>query len=159
MSKHNKNLIRIRLVDWMSFWLTLGLVIILAAAMAVIHSLGWDEGIVGSVISILIALFFCTLVVDLAMLLTACITVADGTVNAGKDAEGQVMIFHADKVERIELRDKAANVLPEDKKHYRRVYLTFVMESGRTNQREMNTVTQKQLDKIRAAITQASKKL
>ena len=34
--------IRIHLVDWQSFWLTLGLIIILAAAMVGLHLLGWE---------------------------------------------------------------------------------------------------------------------
>ena len=150
--KVNDKPVRIHLIDWQSFWLTLGLVFVLAAAMVGLHLLGWDDGLIGSIVSIAMALVFCTLVFDIALLLTACITIDQGMVNAGKDSQGNMLVFHADKVERIEVRDKAGNVLPPDQKRYRRVDLTFVMESGRTNPRAMNTLTGKQLQKIKDAL-------
>lgn len=153
MSKKTSNKpIHIRLIDWQSFWLTLGLILVLAVAMVFMHMYGWDEGLIGGIVSIAVALVFCTLIFDVGLLLTACITVDEGMVNAGKDKEGQVMLFHADKVERIEVRDHIGNVLPEGKKRYRKVCLTFVMESGRTNQRAVNLLTDKQLRKIKDAI-------
>lgn len=144
--------IRIHLVDWQSFWLTLGLIIILAAAMVGLHLLGWDDGLLGGIVSIAMALVFCTLIFDIGLLLTAGVTVADGMVNAGKDSEGNLMVFHADKVVRVEVRDRAGNVLPEEQKKYRRAHLTFVMESGRTNPKPVNVLTQKQLKKIKNAL-------
>ena len=144
--------IRIYLRDWQSLWLTLGIVLALTAAMIGIYMLGWDEGIVGSVATLLIMLFWCVFIFDLGLLLTACITIDDGMVNAGKDKDGNLMVFHADKVLRIEVRDGAGNVLPDDRKKYRRVQLTFVMESGRVNPRPMNVLTQRQLQKIRTAL-------
>ncbi len=153
MSKTKTNKpIRIFLIDWQSFWLTLGLTLVLGGAMVGIYLLGWDDNIVGSIVALVMALVFCTLILDLGLLITACITVAEGMVNAGKDSEGQLMVFHTDKVERIEVRDRAGNTLPEGKKKYRRVYLTFVMESGRTNPRPMNVLTEKQLKKVREVI-------
>ena len=143
---------RIRLIDWLSFWLTLGLVFVLAGAMVGMHLMGWDDGLFGGIASIAIALVSCTLIFDLALLLSAGITVADGMVNAGKDSQGNLMVFHADKVVEIQLRDKIGNILPQDQKKYRRVQLTFVMESGRTNQREVGVLTRKQLQKIKNAI-------
>ena len=150
--KANHKHIRIHLIDWQSFWLTLGLILVLATTMVGLHLLGWDEGLIGGIVSIAVALIFCTLVFDVALLLTTCITIADGMVNAGKDSQGNLLIFHADKVERIEVRDGTGNVLPEGQKKYRRVNLTFVMESGRTNPRPMNVLTQKQLQKIKSAL-------
>ncbi len=153
MSKKAKKLIRIPLIDWLSFWLTLGLVAILCALMVCIYLLGWDEGIIGSILSLVLAVICCTLFIDLGLLLTACITVGDGAVNAGKDEQGSLMVFHADKVERIEIRDLACHPLPEDKKTYRRVKLTFIMESGRAHERKVNRLTQKQIDRVREAVS------
>lgn len=158
MSKKQKNLTRIPLIDWQSFWLTLGLTIILAVAMVGLYLLGWDDGMIGSIVSLVMALIFCTLVIDLGLLLTACITLGEGVVNAGKDEQGSLMVFHADKVERIEVRDLACHPLPEDKKSYRRVKLTFIMESGRAHERKVNRLTAKQLARVRAAVASEAKK-
>ena len=158
MSKKQKNLTRIPLIDWQSFWLTLGLTIILAVAMVGLYLLGWDDGMIGSIVSLVMALIFCTLVIDLGLLLTACITLGEGVVNAGKDEQGNLMVFHADKVERIEVRDLACHPLPEDKKSYRRVKLTFIMESGRAHERKVNRLTAKQLARVRAAVAAEAKK-
>ena len=158
MSKKQKILTRIPLIDWQSFWLTLGLTIILGVAMVGLYLLGWDDGMIGSIISLVMALIFCTLVIDLGLLLTACITLGEGVVNAGKDEQGSLLVFHADKVERIEVRDLACHPLPEDKKTYRRVKLTFIMESGRAHERKVNRLTQKQLDRVREAVAAEAKK-
>lgn len=158
MSKKQKNLTRIPLIDWQAFWLTLGLTIILAVAMVGLYLLGWDDGMIGSIVSLVMALIFCTLVIDLGLLLTACITLGEGVVNAGKDEQGSLMVFHADKVERIEVRDLACHPLPEDKKSYRRVKLTFIMESGRAHERKVNRLTAKQLARVRAAVAAEAKK-
>lgn len=152
MSRKNKNVTRIPLIDWQSFWLTLALVVILAVAMVVTYLLGWDDHIIGGFVSLLLALFFCMLFVDLGFILSACVTVGEGAVNAGKDEGGQTMIFHAEKVTRIEIRDLACHPLPEDKKVYRRVKLTFIMESGRAHERRVNRLTQKQIDRVREVV-------
>ena len=156
--KKKKNLTRIPLIDWQSFWLTLGLVLVLGAAMLGLYLMDWDDGMIGSIISLVLALIFCTLVIDLGLLLTACITLGDGVINAGKDEQGSLMVFHADKVERIEVRDLACHPLPEDKKTYRRVKLTFIMESGRAHERKVNRLTAKQLTRIREAVADEANK-
>ncbi|MBE6558873.1 MAG: hypothetical protein E7661_07710 [Ruminococcaceae bacterium] len=158
MSKKQKNLTRIPVIDWLSFWLTLGLVVILMGAMVAIYYLGWDGHIIGNVVTIIMALFFCMLFVDLGFLLSACVTVGEGAVNMGKDEQGNLMVFHADKVERIEVRDLACHILPEDRKVYKRVKLTFVMESGRVHERKLNRLTEKQLARIREAVAAEAKK-
>ena len=158
MSKKSKNLTRIPIVDWLSFWLTLGLVFVLGGVMALIYFMNWDENLIVSIVALLMALFFCMLVVDLGLLISACVTVGEGAVNAGKDESGQMMLFHADKVVRIEVRDLACHPLPEDKKVYRRVKLTFIMESGRAHERKVNRLTQKQLDRVREAVAAEANK-
>lgn len=158
MSKKSKNLTRISIVDWLSFWLTLGLVFVLGGVMALIYFMNWDENLIVSIVALLMALFFCMLVVDLGLLISACVTVGEGAVNAGKDESGQMMLFHADKVVRIEVRDLACHPLPEDKKVYRRVKLTFIMESGRAHERKVNRLTQKQLDRVREAVAKEAKR-
>ena len=70
-------------------------------------------------------------------------------VNAGKNDQGELMIFHTESVERVELRDKAGQVIPEDRKKYRRVSVAFVMSSGRVNQRPPDTITQDKLNRLR----------
>jgi hypothetical protein len=128
---------------------------VIAACTAVavaVGVLGWWENVFVSIVTILVGAFGCMCIYDVALLMTACITFGEGMVNAGKNEQGQLMIFHADKVERIEVRDRAGNVLPEGQKKYRRVNLTFVMESGRTNPRPMNVLTAKQLQKVREVI-------
>ncbi len=47
------------------------------------------------------------------MLLTSCITVADGQVNAGKNEAGELMVFHTGNILRVELRDRAGNPVEE----------------------------------------------
>ena len=159
MSKNKqKNVTRIPLIDWMSFSLTLGLAVILVGVMIFTNLMGWDVGMIGSVVSVVLLLIFCTLLMDLAFILTACVTIAEGAVNAGKDEQGQQMIFHADKVVRIELRDLACHPLDEDKKVYHRVKLTFVMESGRAHERKVNRLTQTQLERVREAVTREAKR-
>ena len=120
--------------------------------------MNWDENLIVSIVALLMALFFCMLVVDLGLLISACVTVGEGAVNAGKDESGQMMLFHADKVVRIEVRDLACHPLPEDKKVYRRVKLTFIMESGRAHERKVNRLTQKQLDRVREAVAAEANK-
>ncbi len=156
--KKQKNVIRIPLVDWMSFYLTLGICAILVAVMILTNVMGWDTGIVGNIISLVLTLIFCTLLIDLAFILTACVTIGEGAVNAGKDEQGQQMIFHADKVVRIEVRDLACHPLPEDKKVYHRVKLTFIMESGRAHERKLNRLTQAQIERIREAVAREAKR-
>ena len=156
--KKQKNIIRIPLVDWMSFYLTLGISAILMGVMILTNIMGWDVGVVGNVISLLLTLILCTLLIDLGFILTACITVGEGAVNAGKDEQGQQMVFHADKVVRIEVRDLACHPLPEDKKVYHRVKLTFIMESGRAHERKLNRLTQAQIERVREAIAYEAKR-
>ncbi len=159
MSKNKqKNVTRISLIDWMSFYLTLGLSLILIGVMIFTNLMGWDVGMIGSVISVVLLLIFCTLLIDLAFILTACVTIGEGAVNAGKDEQGQQMIFHADKVVRIEVRDLACHPLPEDKKVYHRVKLTFIMESGRAHERKLNRLTQAQIERIREAVAREAKR-
>ncbi len=158
MSKKQKNVTRISLVDWQAFWLTLGLTLILGAAMVGLYLMNWDDGMIGSIVSLVIALVFCTLVIDLGLILTACITVGEGAINAGKDEQGSLMVFHADKVARIEVRDMACHPLTEDKKVYRRVKLTFIMESGRAHERKVGRLTAKQLARVREVVEKEAKK-
>ncbi len=158
MSKKSKNLTRIPLIDWLSFWLTLGLIFVLGGVMALVYFMNWDENWIVGIVALLMVVFFCMLVIDLGLIISACVTVGEGAVNAGKDEGGQMMVFHADKVVRIEVRDLACHPLPEDKKIYRRVKLTFIMESGRAHERKVNRLTQKQIDRVREAVAAEAKK-
>lgn len=146
--------VRIRLTDWRSAILTILLVVVCLAAMMVMQTFGWFDTVPGSLLLIVLAFFTCALLLDIGLIFTAGITVTDGTVNAGKDKDGTVLLFHSENVTRIELRDgKTDEPIPETAKHYRKVRLTFVMSGGRVNQRETNFITRKQLDAVRAAVT------
>ena len=147
-----KQVRRVRLVDGFSvLWTSL----ILAASgggMLAMQLLGWFDTVIGSVLSVLIAAFFCAMVFDLGLLLTSCVTIADGMINAGKDAQGNQLIFHTANIEEIYLTDKNGQPIPENQKRYRGASLTFVMASGRINRRAPRNYTQKQLDSIRQAV-------
>ena len=147
--KASKSVVRIRLVNWLYVTLTFLIILACAAVMIVFEQLGWFEGFLGAVLSVLVAGFGVMCLFDEALLLTACITVAEGSVNAGKNEKGDLMIFHTRNIERIELRDKQGAVIPETKKRYFKAAVTFVMASGRVNQRPAGYVTQKKLDRLR----------
>ncbi len=145
--------IRIHLIDWQSAILTILLVVVCLAGMMAMQAVGWLDSFPGQFLLIVLAFFTCALLFDIGLIFTACITVAEGAVNAGKDKAGKLILFHCESVDGIELRDrKSDELIPETSKHYRKVNLTFIMHSGRINQREMNYITQKQLEAIRAAI-------
>lgn len=147
-----KNVRRVRLVDGISVLLTSLILVVLGVGMLVMQLLGWFDTVIGSVLSVLIAAFFCAMVFDLGFLLTSCVTIADGMINAGKDKQGNQLIFHTANIEKIYLSDKNGQPITENKKRYRGAALTFVMASGRINQRAPRNYTQKQLDSIREAV-------
>jgi hypothetical protein len=73
-------------------------------------------------------------------------------VNAGKNEQGQQMIFHASSVTRLEVRDKTDKPLPEDAPLYKDAKLVFVMESGRVNRRKVSRLTARQYARVKAAL-------
>ena len=155
-TKNTNKPVRIHLVDWGYIWLTFAILCGVVAAVIAMSVLGWAGGVIGSIILILIVAFGCTLVIDIAKLATACVTVDhdEGLINAGKnEARGQ-MVFHIENVERIEVRDEKGEVLPDDLPKYRNVGLAFVMKSGNVNVRRVTYLTPKHLAAIRAAIGQ-----
>ena len=143
---------RVRLIDGLSVLWTSLIVVALGVGIAALQFIGWFDTIIGAVLSVVFGLIFCTMVVDLAMLLTSCVTIADGMINAGKDEQGNVLMFHLANIVDIQLRDKQDQIVTEDRRRYTGVYLTFVMESGRINRRAPRNYTQKQIDRIRAAV-------
>lgn len=121
------------------------------AALVAFWASGWMKNIIGDILSLAVGVFGVMCIYDLGLLLTACLTFGSGMINAGKDEEGNLMLFHASSVVRLELRDKAGHVLPEGKTLYKNAYVTFVMESGRINQRYFARLTAKQYGQIRMA--------
>ena len=119
--------------------------------------LGWWDNVLGSVLSVLVGAFGCMCIYDFALLITACITFGEGMVNAGKNEQGQQMIFHAASVTRLEMRDKEDKVLSDNVSVYKNAQLVFVMESGRVNRRAVSRLTAKQYAHIKAAL-EAEKK-
>ncbi len=111
----------------------------------------WDNPI-GAVLSVLVGIFACLCCYDLFLLFSASVAFGEGLVNAGKNAEGKPMIFHASSVTSLEVRDREGNPLPDGQRVYKKVYLAFVMESGRVNQRELSRLTADQLARLRAAL-------
>lgn len=149
-----KNVIRVRLVDGLYVFYTSLIMLAAIAAIIVMQWKGWFDGILGSVLSVIVGGVAVLCVFDLALLLTACITIADGQVNAGKNDSGQLMIFHTEHIVSVELRDKAGQTVEEDRRKYSRVAVTFVMASGRINQRPYGHIRQRQLDNLRSALGQ-----
>ncbi len=106
---------------------------------------------IGSILSVLLGAFACMCAYDIALLFNACMSFGEGTVNAGKDESGALMVFHANAVARLELRDKTGRTLPEGERVYKNVDITFVMHSGRVNRRHVSRLTAKQFQAIKAA--------
>lgn len=148
---------RIFLRNWVYIWATLGVVATVTVVIIVFENLGWWDSVIGSVLVVLVGAFGCMCLYDIALLLTACITFGEGMVNAGKNEQGQQMIFHAASVTRLEMRDKDDHVLPDDAPVYKNAQLAFVMESGRVNRRKVSRLTAKQYARIKAAL-EAEKK-
>ena len=144
-AKHPKSVVRVRLVDGTYVFFTALILLVALAGMVVMQRLGWFETIPGEGLVALCGF-------DLAMLLTSCITVADGQVNAGKNEAGELMVFHTENILRVELRDRAGNPVEENRRRYSRVAVTFVMVSGRINQRPFGHIRQRQLENIRRAV-------
>ena len=147
---------RVFLRNPLHIWATLGMLAATVSVLVFFERLGWWDTVIGSVLSVLIGAFGCMCLYDVALLLTACMTFGDGMVNAGKDAQGAPMVFHAASVVRLEVRDKTANggdkPLPNDLPVYKNAELCFVMESGRVNRRPVARLTQKQYQKVKAAL-------
>lgn len=151
-SKH-KN--RVFLRDGINICLTALVIVAVFGIMTGMQLAGWFDSALGGVASVLVAAFGVTCLFDMAMLLTDSVSIADGMINAGKNEQGELMIFHTANIVRVELRDKTGHAVPEDRKRYTKVALTFVMNSGRINQRKPGRLTQKQLDEVRAAVRQS----
>lgn len=143
---------RVYLRNAIYIWGTLGVIVAVAAVLLGFQFLGWWDTAIGSVLSILVGAFGCMCIYDLALLITACITFGEGMVNAGKNEQGQQMIFHASSVTRLEMRNKEDKVLPEDAPVYKNAQLVFVMESGRVNRRAVSRLTAKQYARVKAAL-------
>lgn len=149
---------RVFLRDPVNILLTSLVIIAAFGVMVGMQLAGWFDTVPGAVASVLVGAFAATCIFDMALLLTDSIALAEGMVNAGKNEQGDLMIFHALNVARVELRDKAGETVAEDRKRYSKVALTFVMTSGRINQRRPGRITQKQLDDVRAAVREETRR-
>ncbi len=140
-------------------YITLTLLVILGVfvALFVMGNLKLWDNVIGSILAILLGAFGCMCLYDVALLLTACISFGEGMVNAGKDEGGQLVLFHAASVLRVEVRDQLGHVLPADQPVYKNADITFVMQSGRVNRKRVSRLTQKQLGAVIEAL-EAEKK-
>ena len=143
---------RVYLRNWMHIWATVGVLAAVVAVLIIFEMQGWWDTVIGSVLSVLVGAFGCMCLYDTALLLTEALTFGEGMVNAGKNSQGQAMIFHAASVTHLEVRDKADNALPADARIYKNAELCFIMESGRINRRPVSRLTQKQLSNVREAL-------
>lgn len=150
--KNSKNVVRVRLVDGLYVFYTTSILLVAVACMVFMQYKGWLDGIMGGILAIGVGGVAVTMLIDLALLLTACVKVADGVVMAGKNDRGEVMVFHTENILRVELRDKSGNTVEENRRRYAKVAVTFVMASGRLNQRPLGHIRQRQLDSIRHAV-------
>ena len=117
-AKHPKSVVRVRLVDGTYVFFTALILLVALAGMVVMQRLGWFETIPGAVLSVVAGGVVALCGFDLAMLLTSCITVADGQVNAGKNEAGELMVFHTGNILRVELRDRAGNPVEENRRRH-----------------------------------------
>lgn len=152
LERKPKSVVRVRLIDGTYVFLTALIFIAALAGMIAVQRLGWFETVPGAVLSVVAGGIVVLCGFDLAMLLTNCITVADGQVNAGKNESGDLMIFHTENVLRVELRNRAGERVEENRRRYAKVAVTFVMASGRVNQRPFGHIRQRQLEQIRRAV-------
>lgn len=143
---------RVYLRNWTYIWGTLGVVVACIAVITLVGVLGWWENVFASIVTILVGAFGCMCIYDLALLFTACITFGEGMVNAGKDENSRQMIFHATSVTRLEMRDRADKVLPDDAPLYKDAQIVFIMESGRVNRRAVSRLTAGQYARVKAAL-------
>lgn len=143
---------RVYLRNAVYIWATLGVVVACIGVITLIGVLGWWENFLVSIVAILVGAFGCMCIYDLGLLITACITFGEGMVNAGKNEQGQQMIFHASSVSRLELRDREDKVLPDDAPVYKNAQLVFIMDSGRVNRRTVSRLTAKQYARVKDAL-------
>ena len=152
LPRNPKNFVRVRLVDGLYVFYTASILLVAVACMVFMQYKGWLDGVVGGILAVGVGGIVVTMLIDLAMLLTACVKVADGVVMAGKNDRGEVMVFHTENILRVELRDKVGNTVEENRRRYAKVAVTFVMASGRLNQRPFGHIRQSQLENIRHAV-------
>ncbi len=136
-------------------YITLTILVILAVLvlLVLLFRLGFWDRPLGSILSVLLGAFGCMCIYDVGLLMTACVTFGEGMVNAGKDREGQLMVFHAASVLRVEVRDKEGRPLEAPAKgRYKDVELCFVMASGRVNARRCVRLSEAQLERVKAAL-------
>ena len=114
--------------------------------------LGWWDNFLGSILVFLPGAFACICLYDLVLLCSASVAFGEGLVSAGKSTTGEMLVFHAASVVRLELRDAAGNVVSEDTAVYKNVDIAFVMESGRVNLKHVSRITDKHLAALRAAL-------
>lgn len=153
-TKNTNKPVRIHLIDWGYIWLTFAILCAVVAVIIAMSVLGWAGGVIGSIVLILIVAFGCSLVIDIARLATACITVDydEGLINAGKNEARAQMVFHIENVESIEVQDAKGETLDGTLPKYRNVGVAFVMKSGKVNVRRLTYLNQTHLAAIRAAI-------
>jgi hypothetical protein len=143
--------VRVRLADWFHAFLMLIISIAIVAVLLIFEWQGWSDGVIGSVVATVLAILACLCIFDVAVLLTACMTVSDGAINAGKNKYGDIMLFHIEEIAEINLCDKHGQVVVAGKRAYRNADLNFVMKSGRVNTRHFERITSKQLENIKRA--------
>ncbi len=143
---------RVYLRNKLYIFLTILTIFATVALIVVFEMLGWWDNFLGSILVFVPGIFACLCAYDLALLLSACVAFGDGMINAGKNASGERMVFHAAAVVRLELRDANGNVIPENKPVYKNTDLAFVMESGRVNLKRVSRISAGQLARLREAI-------
>ncbi len=148
---------RVYLRNGLHIFLTLLVVLAAFGAIFLLGFTGWWDGFLGSVLVIAIGAIAVACIVDLGLLISSCVAFGEGMVNAGKNAAGERMLFHAASVVRMEVRDTNGHALPAGERVYRNVDLAFVMESGRVNLKRLSRLTEKQIAALEAALMDEKK--
>ncbi len=148
---------RVYLRNGLYIFLTLLCILASFGVLLLLGFTGWWDSFLGSVLAIAVGAFGVMCLWDVGLLVSASVAFGEGMVSAGKNAEGQKMVFHAASVLRLEVRDKEGRSLPLDRKVYKNVSLAFVMESGRVNLKPVSRLTEGQLARLIAALENEKK--
>lgn len=153
------DVVRIRMTDTLNAVLMLLVVLCLTAIMIYFEKLGWFDSIGGGILSVILGGLLVTSMFDVGYLLSACITISGGVVNAGRSPNGDQLVFHLHSLSGVELRKKDGSSVEENKKYYRNVDIAFIMDSGRVNIRHVGRISNKQLNNIRHVLKEMSRSI
>ena len=150
--KQNKKQ-RIPLVNYKYLFWTLLILVGELALLCGAYAINLLDNIFGYIVMPFFGLFAVYTAYEAAVLALEAISVsADGVVVAGKDENGNVIHFEQKDLMCVYPCDKKGNRIPEDQTKYKDICLAFALKNGNKRIRQTSYITQKQIDKVRAAL-------